>query len=234
MSEPIVAERQLQKSAPIAAEREVRFRTWHVFAILAAVNMLQLAYFNEFVLTREVYARLMGAGMDPSTVDQYFSATNRLARWGYLASPALLGLRVGFMALIIQFTLLLFFVELRFSQVFRAACWAYFPVVLGSAVQSVWLHRRAATHILSPEDFQYMPTSLASLIFGFPDADNRLYTLLNAVNVFEFCWCAILAVAVMDATKLKPVAAAAVITAVWAAVNLLKWGIALVGSGMVG
>lgn len=223
----------LEEAAQPEMESRPRLRTWHLFAILAGVNVLQLAYFNEFVLTREVYASIMGAGADPSTMEQYFRFTNRLARWGYLASPLLLGARVALVVLIVQFTLLLFLIELRFDRIFRTACWAYFPVLYGAAMQSLWLHRRGAAN-LSPEHFQYMPASLSSLVFGLPGATNRFYTLLNAVNVFELAWCAIFVVGLTQATKLKPAAAAALVGGVWACVNLLKWGIALFASGMVG
>jgi len=211
-------------SAMMFAPPRPALRSWQLLALVIALNLIVLWFSNEYVLTRETYQRLLSDRLEASRVDEYFDFARRLRIWGYVLTPLVVVVRVGFMALALQLALLLLLIEVPIGRLFRLALWAALALLAGTAVREAFLAALDPA-TLSLARLSVVPASLASVTMDLEDFRAPLYGLLSFVNPFELAWCAIMAAGIADGKKLKPVTAASVVVSVWMTVTILTWGL---------
>ena len=218
-------------SSMVLASPRPALRPWQLLGLVIALNLIVLWFSNEYVLTRETYQRLLSDRLEASRVDEYFDFARRLRIWGYVLTPPVVVVRVGFMALALQLALLLLLIEVPIGRLFRLALWAFLALLAGTAVRDAFL----AT--LDPADLSLArlslaPASLASVTMDLEDFRAPLYGLLSFVNPFELAWCAIMVAGIADGKKVKLVTAAGVVVIVWMTVTVLAWGLQSVLNGL--
>ncbi len=211
-------------SGVTAASPTWRLETWQLFALVAAANLLASWFYNEDVLTRDLYQRLLGERLDASRIDDYFDLTRRLRLWGYALGPLVFLARTAFMALAVQLALLLLFVDVRLGLVFRAALWASLLPLVGWMVQGAWLTSLPPAE-LSRASLHFVPGSAASLLMDLSSYESPLYGLLSLVNGFELGWCVVVVMALVDRKQVSGPAAVGAVGGAWTIVSFLKWGL---------
>lgn len=209
-----------------------RIRTWHLFAALVVLSGVLMWVNKEFVMTREVYHNLLGEKLDAARIDENFDMLRQSARWGYLALPLLVWVRVALVAMLLQLFFLLFLVEVPVGKVFRAALWAYPALLYGTAVRLFLLVRTDASAI-DQETLSFMPGSLAAFFPGLAEAGTASYSLLSLVSVWELLWCAVLFFALRKGSpRIGKLTAGMAVAGVWTLVAFFQWGIALYITGV--
>jgi hypothetical protein len=211
--------------SPAPATPGGRFRTWHLFAILALGLVALGWFFNHHVITDEVYRKLLSQKFDSGRVDDLINQRAQAAVWGYLAVPAALWVRLAFVAMLLQFFMLLAMVDVPFRRLFTAAAWAFIPLAYEQAVRALWLSRLGVDGI-TEHTLSVRPGSIASLFMDV-DAQGALFTLANYFNGFELLWCVILFVSLRRTGKVSRGLAAAVVLGAWALCTGFQWGLGL-------
>lgn len=137
MMESTLSSQVALSSSPAAPAPSLK--TWQLFVLVTAASLLLSWVMNEFVMTREVYHTVMGEQLDARRIDEYLDLSRRYAIWGYLATPLVLLVRIGFVALLLQTTLLVTLAEVRFMDLFRAGTTAFSAMLYGTAIHTGWL-----------------------------------------------------------------------------------------------
>jgi hypothetical protein len=143
-------------------------------------------------------------------------------RWnifGYALSPIFLAVRLGVASLLCQLGLLLVDREVRLSALFRLGILAHGPLLLGSAIRSIWLSR-LPTEALTAATFRVVPGSVASVVLDPSEAQSSLYVFLSAMNAGELAWCAVTTYGLMNLARLTIGQSVAFTASLWLAMEL--------------
>lgn len=195
------------------------FRTLSLFVVLALLT-LELAYFNsEAVMTRDAFRVLLGDRLDVSRIDAQYALVRRWNIVGYVLSPIFLAVQLGVASLLCQLGLLLIDREVRLSALFRLGILAHGPLLLASAIRSLWLSR-LPTEALTAATFRLVPGSVASVVLDPSEAQSSLYVFLSAMNAGELAWCAVTAHGLMKLARLSLGEAVAFTAALWLVMEL--------------
>lgn len=200
-------------------------RTWHLFLALALAAMLLSWLNNELVMTREVYHTLLGKQLDRDRIDAHFDLMQQMSKWGYLAIPLVLWLRIALVALTVQMVGLLGMVEIPFRSLFRAACWALTGLLYGIALRLIWLTRQGAEAI-TERTLAMTPGSVAAFVLDADQAGSLTYILLSMLNVGELVWAGILVFCLVRTGRTGWAGATAVTLAAWTLLAFLQGGVA--------
>lgn len=231
MEHAIRADSETTAARAGAAEAGPRLRTWHLYVALVVLSAA-LAWVNkEYVMTRDTYHALLGDQLDSQRIDQHFDLVRQSARWGYLALPLFVWLRIALVAFLAQLFFLLFLVEIPIRRVFRAVCWAFPALLYGMAVRLFVLVRLGPGEV-TRADLSRMPGSAADLFLDPSRHDTALYTLLSMVNAWELLWCGVLYFALRRVGDAGRLATASVVAMVWGLIAVFQWGITLYLMGM--
>ena len=223
MEAPGVGEVSAERRDSTTAETTHIPRTWQLFLLLVCAALALSWYQRDFIMTREVYHHLFGDRVGAERIDDHFDQLRQTAKWGYLAVPVFVGLRVGFVAILVQLYALLVLQELRLSLLFRAACWAYPALLYGMLVRTIVLARVGADRIEIP-DLSFVPGSVSAFLLDASEYRSWMYNLLNFFNPSEVLWCAALYIALRTAGRLGSPLRIGLVLAVWSTTTLLQWG----------
>jgi hypothetical protein len=176
-----------------------RLRTWHLFSGLVVVHVALTALLNRVVLAD---ASLGGFPV-----------------LSYAVAPVALLIRVAFVSLLVQLTLLALRGDTPYRGIFRAALWAEVALVVGVAVQTAWVSTLPATAILQGR-LGAAPGSLAAAIpLVFPRS-SPFAALATQVTVFDLV---LFALALEDGSRLRFGPAILSVGVVWVVLTLATW-----------
>jgi hypothetical protein len=179
-----------------------RLRTWHLFNGLVVVHVALTALLNRVVLAD---ASLGGFPV-----------------LSYAVAPVALLIRVAFVSLLVQLTLLALRGDTPYRGIFRAALWAEVALVVGVAVQTAWVSTLPATAILQGR-LGAAPGSLAAAIpLVFPRS-SPFAALATQVTVFDLGWVVLFALALEDGSRLRFGPAILSVGVVWVVLTLATW-----------
>lgn len=219
----------VSRTGSLSAE-ETQRSTWLLFSLAVGGSLLLAWVSNEFVFTREVYGNLFGEQLTAARVDDFYTVNRQFLGVGYLATPFIVLLRIGVVALLLQMVLLLIGRQIRFRSVFRISTVGFFASLCGSALQSVYLLGQEARDITAA-DLSYMPGALSNLLSS-AAMDTPIYQLLSILNVYEAMWVVIVTYLLRQASDLSTTAAAATTGSVWIMLTLFRWGLAVFATGL--
>jgi hypothetical protein len=200
--------------------------TWQLLALVVALTLVVLWFYQHKVLTREAYQAILGDRLETWRIDDLLASRQRAAIWGYVLTPVVVAARVAFVACFVQLLLLFILVEVPLGRLFRAATLAYLALLYGQAMRVVLL-ARMDTADLSERVLGRMPASVSALFLDPARHGEALYALGSMLNGFELLWCVVMAWALASTLRLCPAVAAGVTLAAWCLMTALQWGLAV-------
>ncbi len=201
-------------------------RTWQIFGLLVVASAVLSWAENEFVMTPEVYRKILGSQLEAERIDAQIDMLSRFRGWGYLAIPVTLWLRVAFIALLVQMFCLLGTIEIQFGRLFRIAAVAFIADLVGSANRLVWLVRQGPSAI-DAATLGVMPGSIAAIFWEPPQGASGFYTVLSQVNMFELGWVGLMVLGLTGTRRVGTAGAVFVTGGVWALLTFLQFAVAM-------
>ena len=196
---------------------------WWLFAALALLTVGTAWFLNEFILTREVYHRVLGGRLDAGRVDEQFDFIHQIQRFGYAAAPFFLLLKLTLVALTVQLFLLLT-EEVSFGRVFLATAWAQLAVCAAGITRVVYLVLLPSSEI-STATMAVIPGSVASVAMYAEEYQRPLYALLSLTSLSELAWCVILFLGLRQIAHVGRRPALVATVGVWTLLATLQWAI---------
>jgi len=223
----------LYSLAPTSSlNKEIQIKTWQLFLFVLLANLLAAWFYNEHIVTREVYHTLLAEQMEADRIDEYFNFLKKLSIGGYFFQPFFLWLQITFFVLLIQMPLVLMFIDIPFHQLFRTLTYASVPMTALAIARILWLYFLEPSEI-SLAILSVVPFSIASFL----DASQyplTAYMVLNKFNLFEMAWCFIIYKGLTSTGKLEKSNAALLVLCIWTLLLALQWGITAYLNGVNG
>jgi hypothetical protein len=174
-------------------------------------------------MTRDVYHNLLSEKMEAYRIDDYFNFVRKISIWSYIIAPLLLWIKITFYTLLIQFPLVLKFIDIPFKKLFRIVSFAQIPVLISGFIKIIWLFQYKPYQI-TEKTLALTPLALTNLI------NSSLYPkttiiLLSNINVFEMIWCIIVVKGLAATEKIKKIDAFLLVLGVWSLILVLQWAL---------
>jgi hypothetical protein len=200
-------------------------KNWRLFVILLTLNLIISWIFQEYVMTKEVYHSILSERLEDYRIDQQIELVNRFEILGYFLLPIALWLKFSFVALLLQLPLMLKFIEIPFSKIYRAVMVASVSSVLMSAVRLGQLILTPVSQI-NESVLKITPLSLGSIIDAARYPDSAI-TILSAFNLFEAFWLVLLMLGFVSIAKekLKKIDILLLISGVWIFLLVLQYAL---------
>lgn len=208
---------------PLSNSEAKKIKTWHLFVVIAVLNLLTLFILNQFIFTKEVYYSLLSSRMEVSRIDDYFSLINKFRLWGYVLAPLVLWLKITIVALLIQLPLMIKFIEVPFKQIFRTVAWANVSMIFLAAVQIIYFLNIPSSQF-TQSTMSFIPLSLIDL-FKNLHLTAAARGVIKSINLFELMWIIIVYKGLSDTKKLEKIDAAIIAFSVWIGIVIFQFGL---------
>lgn len=207
----------------IQIQKPISFKTYHIFLLILICFWMNIWILQRFVMTREVYHNLLSERLDAFRIDDYFTLIQKQSAWSYIAAPLFLWIQIAFVTLLLQFPLVIKFIDIPFKKVFRIATYAQIPLFASSFIKTVWL-LQLKSHQITEEILTFVPFAITNFL------DPELYAksslgILNKVNIFEIIWCIILIKGLIVTGKLRKRDALLIVLVTWTLILVFQWAL---------
>jgi hypothetical protein len=199
----------------------VKHKTSYLFLVILLCVLANNFVIQNYIMTKEVYHNLYDKRLEAHRIDEMVSIFKKYSVWSYVIGPVLLLLRFTLVTLLIQLPLVVKFIDIRFSQLFRVVVIAFFPLLLMQISYTIWLlHLPIDT--INEQTFAFVPLAVTNFI-NVSDYANHVYGFLGNFNVFEFAWCFLLALGLYNTGKLKKSDAVLIVICVWSLILVFQF-----------
>jgi len=204
-------------------KKSFKLKTWHLFLLIMLAVWVNTWILQNFVMTREVYHNLLSEQLEISRIDDYFNFVRKISIFSYLLSPLILWIQLAFVTLLLQFPLVLKFIDIPFKKIFRVVTFAQISLLVMGLVKTFWLLHFQPSQI-TKQTLSFTPLALTNLL------DVSLYPksavqILNNFNVFTIIWCIILIKGLADTRKIKKLDASILVLVVWTLILVFQWAL---------
>lgn len=162
-----------------------RVASWCLAAMLVSVAFNW--FLNARIMTPDAYHSLLAPRMDLVRIARFMDALDRTLWYSYLMTPVMVLGRLLAVALLVQFFLLCFGVELRLRQGVAAAACANFALLAHTALRftHLWQFRNGG---LTEMQMAIQPLSVATLLLDPAAHRTPAYVAASLLNVGELAW----------------------------------------------
>ncbi|RKY77979.1 hypothetical protein DRQ07_08100 [candidate division KSB1 bacterium] len=207
----------------IALRTQYKIKTWQLFLLITLAVWINTWILQNFVMTREVYHNLLADQLEISRVDDYFSYVKKISLFSYALAPLVLWIQLAFVTLLLQFPLVLKFIDIPFKKIFRITAFAQISLIVMAIIKTVWLLHFKPSQITA-KTLSFTPFSITNLL------DVNLYPksalqILNNFNLFAVIWCIILIKGISDTGKIKKSDSVLLVLGVWAFILIFQWAL---------
>lgn len=165
------------------SRKDYEFNNWYLFGIITGLYMLLAWYTAHYIIKDQLYYNSLGDQLAMERIDAFISKRKSQEWISYVATPALLLLKIGYTAVCISLGGFVVGMEAPFKKVFKVALFAELILLTGGIVQNACLYLFKEINTL--EDIQqFSPFSLYGLI-GTKDTPLYLNYPLRVINLFE-------------------------------------------------
>lgn len=170
------------------SRKDYEFNNWYLFGIITGLYMLLAWYTAHYIIKDQLYYNSFGDQVAMERIDAFISKRKSQEWISYVATPALLLLKIGYTAVCISLGGFIMGMEAPFKKVFKVALFAELALLMGGIVQNACLYIFQEINTL--EDIQgFAPFSLYGIIGG-KDTPAYLNYPLRVINLFEIgYWC---------------------------------------------
>ena len=200
-----------------------QLKTYQLFLLLLFLNILILWYYDNYVMTREVYHHLLSNQLETSRIDQFIDLVNRFKIWKYILAAPLLWLRITVITLLLQFPLLLKFIDVPFNKIFRWVTQATFVLTFGSFIKIIWLSQLPVEQ-MTQTTLAIMPGSLSNFV-KIANYSSSAVTLFNQISIFEILWCLVVYRGLSCVKKIQKIDAALIVCGIWTFLCVFQWAL---------
>ncbi len=214
--------------APLGLDH-VRWKTWKVFTLVAAIHFLAAVVYQEVVWTDDVYRAVFATRTDPFRFDEAVALARRLSVIGYLTLPLFLWVRIAACSLLVQFGFLLLWEEMPFHRLFRVLTTAS---LTGTAMLGVraFMFSIAPPYEVTPSALMVPVFSLAGIV-GIESYSPAARVVLENANLFELAWMILVWKGICKRSTVNRSDVAFVVLAVWCALVALQVALAFFFGG---
>ena len=207
----------------IQIQKPISFKTYHIFLLILICFWMNIWILQSFVMTREVYHNLLSERLDAFRIDDYFTLIQKQSAWSYIAAPLFLWIQIAFVTLLLQFPLVIKFIDIPFKKVFRIATYAQIPLFASSFIKTLWL-LQLKSHQITEEILAFVPFAITNFL------DPELYAksslgILSKINIFEIIWCIILIKGLTVTGKLRKRDALLIVLVTWTLILVFQWAL---------
>ena len=202
---------------------EILVPNWQLLMIFVIINILISLWAHRLIFTREFYYALLSDQMAFSRIDHLVSVLDGYSYLTMILIP--IGLFIRFLAstLLLQLMMLIKFIEIKFSRLFRLVMVSSLMLSAGQIMHYLWIY-------FSPQDhssrtlLQTKPYSLASLVETNEYPPSSLF-VLNQSNLFEILWMGCIFWGLVRTNRMKNTDAAMFSFILWSSTLFLHWAV---------
>jgi len=196
---------------------------WHLFLLLILCEALLTWIYQSQILTREAYHALLKDQLEAQRIDALFELLQRMNLWGYAGIPLVIGIRILFVAFLLQLPLVLRFIDIPFRRLFRIVAVASLPLILLEGIRLLILAGIPAVQV-TPADLTWIPLSLGALL-DFSHTPASTQGFFSHFNLFEFGFLGLVFAGLRRGGGLKRLDAGLVVLLMWTVVILFQWAV---------
>jgi len=200
----------------------IRMPNWQIFLFITGFNMLIALCVQKFIYSGEFYYSLLSDQMEISRIDDMINVMSKYSFMGLVLLPVFIFFRFLITSLLLQLTLLLKFIDLKFTGLFRLVMFSSLAISAGQVIYFIRLHF-FPTKELNRALLLSQPFSLAGLI-NTSDYPQSTILVLNHCGLFEFLWMGCIFWGLMKTNRLKKEDATAIVLILWSGMLFLTWG----------
>jgi len=174
-------------------------------------------------MTRQVYHNLLSEQLEISRIDDYFNLVQKFSVWAYVFTPVVFLLRITFVSLLLQFPLVMKFIDIPLKQIFRVVTFAFIPLFFMSVIKTIWL-LFLPVHQITQETLAFTPLAFTNFL-NTSNYSQTVYGLLSNLNIFDVVWCIIVAEGLSRTGKLKKSDAYVLVLVIWTLILVFLWAL---------
>lgn len=180
-----------------------KIKTWQLFLFIVFVEMAIYYVTNNYVMTREFYEKMLSDRLTIDMINTQFELVKKFNNFGYLFIPLTTLIKITFFTLLIQFPLLLKFIEIPFNKLFRICTFALLPFILLQII-TTWRSATIPISELSQQTLSVIPLSINSFLDPM-DYSNYVYHFLGFFHIFWVLWGVILFIGLTKTKKIEKI-----------------------------
>jgi len=202
-------------------EKPFYLKTWHLFLVIIIAVWLNTWILQNYVMTRELYHNLLSEKLEISRIDDYFNFVRKISIFSYILVPIIIWIQLAFVTLLLQFPLVLKFIDIPFKKIFRVVAFAQISLVVMGLIKTFWLLHFQPSQI-TRQTLSFTPLSLTNFldISAYPKSAVQV---LNNFNVFSIIWCIVLINGLSNTKKIKKLDASILVVVVWTLILVFQW-----------
>ncbi|MFP4547364.1 MAG: hypothetical protein ACLFQM_04480 [Fidelibacterota bacterium] len=180
-----------------------KIKTWQLFLFIVFVEMVIYYFTNNYVMTKAFYEKLLGDRLTIEMINTQFELSKRFSALGYLFIPLVTLIKITFFTLLIQFPLLLKFIEIPFKRLFRICAFSILPFLL-LQILSTWRAATIPIENISEKNLLTVPLSINSFLN--PQYYNKaVYQFLGFFHIFWIFWGATIYIGLTKTKKIEKI-----------------------------
>ena len=145
--------------------------------------------------------------------------------WHGIIAPIALWVRLTVVALLLQFPLILKFIDIPFKKIFRVVSFAHISYIVLSILKTSWLLRLTPSQI-SEEALTFTPFAITNFLNA-SSYPNGVYGILSQFNIFEGIWCLIVVNGLASTGKIKKIDATLLVLVIWTLLLVFQWALVM-------
>ena len=123
-------------------KREKIFTNLRIAVILVLVNATVYFFFHEFIFSEEVLELMLSEQVESTKIEPLFEEIGQMSILGMVTILIILVIQWIFIAFLLQFSLLIQYIEIQFNYIFRVVMIASIPLALGQILKMLWIYTK--------------------------------------------------------------------------------------------
>ena len=194
---------------------------WQIFMFLALINFLVSFWSDRLIFTKELYYRLLSDQIELVRIDNLIELLKTYSLVSLIIIPIILSVKLLFSTLLLQLMLLLRYIEIKFSKLFRLIMFSSLILTSGQVAHFVQIYISSAENV-TRKYLMVKPFALATFLETNAYPPSSLF-VLNQCNVFEILWMGWIYHGLIQTGQIKKSEAALLSFNLWGVILFFHW-----------